>query len=111
MINDSIIQKTAKLARINLSATEREEFSQSLGEVTEWFNNLQNLNTEKLAPFEFTYGENKADGLRTRPDEVQQSKQSSGSDSNSVIPVAGELLDNAPDQEHNYFAVPKFVKK
>ena len=43
MINDSIIQKTAKLARINLSATEREEFSQSLGEVTEWFNNLVSI--------------------------------------------------------------------
>ena len=109
MINDSIIQKTAKLARINLSSTEMEEFSQSLVEVSEWFDNLQNLNTETLAPFEFTYGKNKADGLRIRPDEVQQSKQSS--DSNSVIPVAGELLDNAPDQEHDYFAVPKFVKK
>ena len=91
MISIKDVEHVARLARLSLSAQEKEIFTQQLGRIIEHFNELQNVDTTGVEPL--------AHALPivnvTRDDIV-------------VAPLgANMLLSSAPDVENGYFRVPR----
>ncbi|CAD5962521.1 Glutamyl-tRNA(Gln) amidotransferase subunit C [Planktothrix tepida] len=87
------VGKVAHLARLKLTPEEEEKFTAQLGEILDYFEQLNELDTTKVPPM-------------TRAIEM----------SNITRPDQGEpyakrdnILANAPAQEGDYFKVPKIM--
>ena len=93
-VNAEQVRHVAKLARIAMSDAEVEAMVPELNNILSWVEQLGEVNTDGVEPLTAVI-ENK---LRLRDDAV----------------IAGDerddVLRNAPDAQHGFFAVPKVIE-
>ena len=87
------VDHVAHLARLEITAEEREAFSRQLGEILTYVEQLSAIDTEGVEPLLSVFG--RADVLR---DDVAH------------IPLGVErVLQNAPAQENDQFRIPQIL--
>lgn len=93
-INENLILKLEKLAKLRLTEEERTEISQDLNKIVAMFDKLQEVDTEGVTPTRHMVDHDHP----LRDDKIQ------GQLSNE------EALANAPKSIDGHIAVPKFLK-
>ena len=93
-IEQETLQKIAHLARLNFDAQEAEKMSADLSQVLNWVDQLQEVDTEGVAPL--TNMSSEVNVFRTDEIGVQLTKE--------------EALKNSPQQENGFFTVPKVLE-
>ncbi len=93
-IDENLILKLEKLARLKLSDDERMEIHKDLSKIVDMFDKLQEIDTEGVVP------------TKHMTDHVHNLREDkvSGQLSNE------EALENAPEKVDGHIAVPKFLK-
>ncbi len=91
MITIKTVEHVAKLARLTLSAEERETYTDQMSKIIEYFDQLAGINTEGIEPMSHALPVLNV----MREDEI--------------VPPAGHevLLKTAPEKEDTFFSVPK----
>ncbi|MEB3180564.1 MAG: Asp-tRNA(Asn)/Glu-tRNA(Gln) amidotransferase subunit GatC [Nostocaceae cyanobacterium] len=93
MIDRETVLKVAHLARLELSPEEEEKFTAQLGDILDYFEQLSELDTSNVDPTTRAI-----DVINiTREDELQP------------YPERESILQNAPEQEGEFFKVPKIL--
>lgn len=87
------VRKVAYLARLNITAQEEEEFTGQLNSILEYFEQLSELDTDNVQP---TTRAIETSNI-TRPDKLEP------------FPNKDDLLQSAPEQDGDYFRVPKIM--
>ncbi|MFM6192184.1 MAG: Asp-tRNA(Asn)/Glu-tRNA(Gln) amidotransferase subunit GatC [Planktothrix sp.] len=87
------VAKVAHLARLELSPEEQEKFTAQLGEILDYFEQLNELNTAEVPPMTRAIEMSNI----TRPDQWEPYAQ------------RDSILSSAPEQEGDYFKVPKIM--
>lgn len=87
------VRKVAHLARLELTETEEEQFTTQLSSILDYFNQLSELNTDDVPPTARAIDVSNV----TRADNLE--------------PYANrdDILESAPEQEGDYFRVPKIL--
>jgi aspartyl-tRNA(Asn)/glutamyl-tRNA(Gln) amidotransferase subunit C len=93
-VDKDTVRRIARLARIKVAEDRLDPMAGELNGIFQWVEMLNEVNVEGVAPMTSVV----AQKLRWRKDEV--------SDGN----VADGLMRNAPDNEENFFVVPKVVE-
>ena len=93
-IDEKLILKLEKLARLKLTDDERVEINQDLNKIVAMFDKLQEIDTEGVVPIRHMTDH----AHRLREDKIQ------GQISNE------DALSNAPESMAGHIAVPKFLK-
>ena len=93
MIDREQVKKVANLARLDITPEEEEQFTTQLNSILDYFDQLSELDTDDVAP---TTRAIETSNI-TRPDELKP------------FPDRQSLLDCAPEQEGDYFRVPKIM--
>ncbi len=93
MIDREQVKKVAHLARLDITPEEEAEFTGQLNDILDYFEQLSELDTENVAP-------------TTRAIEVINITRS---DELEPFPNKDALLASAPEQEGQYFRVPKIM--
>ena len=88
------VRHIAKLARIATSDEEIERLAPELNNILGWVEQLGEVNTDGVEPLTAVIEQK----LRLRDDEVTDGD------------CRDEVLKNAPDAEHGFFAVPKVIE-
>ena len=88
------VRHIAKLARIAMSDEEIERLAPELNNILSWVEQLDEVNTEGVEPLTAVIDQK----LRLRGDAV--------TDGN----IRDEILANAPEAQHGFFAVPKVIE-
>jgi len=88
------VRHIAKLARIGMSDAEVEALVPEINNILGWVEQLGEVNTDGIEPLTAVIDQQ----LRLRGDAV--------TDGN----IRDELLANAPDAQHGFFAVPKVIE-
>jgi aspartyl-tRNA(Asn)/glutamyl-tRNA(Gln) amidotransferase subunit C len=88
------VRHIAKLARIAMSDDEIERLAPELNNILGWIEQLGEVNTDGVEPLTAVIDQK----LRLRDDVV--------TDGN----IRDEVLANAPDAQHGFFAVPKVIE-
>lgn len=88
------VRHIAKLARIAMSDEEIERLAPELNKILGWVEQLAEVDTAGVEPLA-TVIEQK---LRLRDDEVTEGN------------IRDEIMANAPDAQHGFFAVPKVIE-
>lgn len=93
-ISKKEVLETAELARLEFSEEELEKFTHQLGNILEYIEDLNELDTENVEATSHVLE------LSTplRKDKVEQ------------LITAEEALQNAPEREDNFFVVPKVIE-
>ncbi|XTZ20392.1 MAG: Asp-tRNA(Asn)/Glu-tRNA(Gln) amidotransferase subunit GatC [cyanobacterium endosymbiont of Rhopalodia fuxianensis] len=94
MIDRQEVQKIAHLARLDITPAEEEEFAPQLNSILEYFDQLNELDTENVFP-------------TTRAIELSNITRN---DSSTVYTDCESLLKQAPEQEGDFFRVPQILK-
>lgn len=95
MIDKEQVRKVAHLARLELSPQEEEQFTSQLGSILDYFEQLSELDVTDVPPTTRAIDVSNV----TRLDQLQNV-----SDRNSI-------LDSAPEQEGDFFKVPKILNE
>jgi aspartyl-tRNA(Asn)/glutamyl-tRNA(Gln) amidotransferase subunit C len=95
IIDNNLISKLEKLARLELGKTERNKIREDLNEILKMVEKLNDLDTEGVAPLVYVNEENEN---VWRADQIK-----------SDI-TREDALKNAPDQDGTFFKVPKVIK-
>jgi aspartyl-tRNA(Asn)/glutamyl-tRNA(Gln) amidotransferase subunit C len=95
MITRDDVLHIAKLAKLKLTEEEVKLFQEQLGRILDYFKQLEQLDTEGIAPMKHVLDVHNV----FRADEPRPS-----------VPVS-EALKNAPKRRDGYFEVPKVVEK
>ena len=95
MIDKEQVRKVAHLARLELTPQEEEQFTSQLGSILDYFEQLSELDVADVPPTTRAIDVSNV----TRPDQLKQV-----SDRNSI-------LDSAPEQEGDFFKVPKILNE
>lgn len=93
-VTSAQVRHIAKLARIGMSDTEVEALVPEINNILGWVEQLSEVNTDGIEPLTAVIDQR----LRLRDDEV--------TDGN----IRNEILANAPDAQHGFFAVPKVIE-
>ena len=93
-VNPEQVRHIAKLARIAMNDREIEALVPELNNILGWVDQLSEVNTDGVEPLTAVI----ANTLRLREDVV--------TDGN----VRDDVLANAPNAEHGFFAVPKVIE-
>ena len=93
-IEQETLQKIAHLARLNFDTQEAEKMSADLSQVLNWVDQLQEVDTEDVAPL--TNMSSEVNVLRTDEIGVQLTQE--------------EALKNSPQQENGFFTVHKVLE-
>ena len=88
------VEKVAVLARLKLNEQEIEEMTSQLNEILEYFEKLQELDTEDVEPLSHILPMKNV----YREDKVQPSLSQE------------EILMNAPEKGHGHFKVPRIIE-
>ena len=88
------VRHIAKLARIAMSDEEIERLAPELNNILGWVEQLGEVNTDGIEPLTAVIDQK----LRLRDDEV------------TVHDIRDDVLANAPDAQHGFFAVPKVIE-
>lgn len=92
---DISVEKMAELARLELSAEEKEKLRKDLGAILEYVKMLDGLDTESVTPTSHVLDLENV----FRPDDPRPSE------------VRDDVLSQAPDHDGLFFRVPKIVDK
>lgn len=94
-VNKALISKLEKLARLELSETEKKTIQSDLENILGMISKLDEIDLSKVKPLLQVFESNN----QLRPDEI-------------VSPLdASEALKNAPKKHGPYFSVPKVIDK
>lgn len=93
LISKQDVEKVAKLARLQLSEAEIEQFTGQLGAILEYVEKMKELDTDNVEPLAHCLPVSNV----FRADEV---KESLGTE---------KTLTNAPDRDGEFFKVPKIL--
>lgn len=93
-INENQIIKTAKLARLELSESEREEFSKQLNDIIEYVEKINELDTSNVKPADHIMEVSNV----FRDDAVKKSIDRKG------------IEKNAPEFTNGFFVVPRIIE-
>ena len=96
MIDKAMIQHLEKLARIELSTEERQRIAEQLPRIVEYCEQLQRLDTDKVAPTSAVVHGKKV--------ELRADKPKPGLDHDAV-------MSEAPDAKNGFFRVPKIIER
>jgi aspartyl-tRNA(Asn)/glutamyl-tRNA(Gln) amidotransferase subunit C len=88
------VRHIAKLARIAMSDAEIERLAPELNNILGWVEQLGEVNTDGVEPLTAVIDQK----LRLRDDIVTEGN------------IRDEILANAPDAQHGFFAVPKVIE-
>jgi aspartyl-tRNA(Asn)/glutamyl-tRNA(Gln) amidotransferase subunit C len=88
------VRHIAKLARIAMSDEELERLVPELNNILGWVEQLSEVNTDGVEPLTAVIDQK----LRLREDEVNDGN------------IRDEVLANAPEAQHGFFAVPKVIE-
>jgi aspartyl-tRNA(Asn)/glutamyl-tRNA(Gln) amidotransferase subunit C len=88
------VRHIAKLARIAMSDEEIERLAPELNNILGWIEQLGEVNTDGVEPLTAVIDQK----LRLRDDVVTEGN------------IRGEILANAPEAQHGFFAVPKVIE-
>ena len=88
------VKKVASLARIAIGDAEAEALVPELNNILGWIEQLQEVDTSGVAPMTAVI----PNRLRLRDDEVTEGD------------IRDQILANAPQAEHGFFAVPKVIE-
>jgi aspartyl-tRNA(Asn)/glutamyl-tRNA(Gln) amidotransferase subunit C len=88
------VKKVASLARIAISDEHAERLAPELNNILGWIEQLSEVNTDGVEPLTAVIDQK----LRLRPDAV------------TVGDIREDVLANAPDAQHGFFAVPKVIE-
>ena len=88
------VRHIAKLARIAMSDEEIERLAPELNNILGWVEQLGEVNTDGVEPLTAVIDQK----LRLRDDVVTEGN------------MRAEILANAPDAQHGFFAVPKVIE-
>jgi aspartyl-tRNA(Asn)/glutamyl-tRNA(Gln) amidotransferase subunit C len=88
------VRHIAKLARIAMSDAELERLVPELNNILGWVEQLGEVDTDGVEPLATVIDQK----MRLRDDEVTAGN------------IREEILANAPDAEHGFFAVPKVIE-
>ncbi len=94
MMDQNQIHKIANLARLALTPEEEVQFSAQLGSILEYFEQLSELDVSAVEPTTRAIDVSNI----TRPDDLQ------------ALGDREAILANAPDQDGDFFKVPKIMK-
>ena len=95
IIDNEQVHKVAHLARLELKPEEEEMFTTQLSSILESFQQLSELDTENVAP-------------TTRAIDVNNITRE---DSLEPFPNREEILSCAPEQDGDFFKVPKIISE
>ncbi|MEM7591510.1 MAG: Asp-tRNA(Asn)/Glu-tRNA(Gln) amidotransferase subunit GatC [Cyanobacteria bacterium P01_A01_bin.83] len=93
MIEREEVRKVANLARLNLTEAEEVEFTTQLNGILEYFEQLSELDTDDVPP-------------TTRAIETSNITRA---DQLTPFPYKEDLLQAAPEQQGEFFRVPKII--
>jgi len=93
-IDDATVKRIATLARIALSPDEVSAVGTELNNILHWVEQLQQVDTTDVAPMTAVI----PNRLRLREDIVNDGN------------MRDDVLANAPQAEHGFFAVPKVIE-
>ena len=93
-IDQENLQKIAHLARLNFDAQAGEKMSADLSQVLDWVEQLQEIDTQNVAP------------LTSMSSEINVFRE----DQVGVQLTQEQALKNAPKQENGFFSVPKVME-
>lgn len=93
-VNKDLISRLEKLARLQLTEYERNEFARDLGNILDMVDKLRELDTSGVAPLSYPTESTVA----WRDDEVGEQL------------TQQEALKNAPQHDNQFFRVPKIIK-
>jgi len=93
-IDKDTVKHIAKLARISLDEKKINSLSKDLSSIMEFIGKLNELNTEKTVPLTSIINAS----LRSRKDEVSNEK------------IRDQILKNSPENNDEFFVVPKVVE-
>jgi len=93
-IDQETLQKIAHLARLNFDAQAGEKMSADLSQVLVWVAQLQEIDTQNVAP------------LTSMSSEINVLRE----DQVGVQLTQEQALKNAPKQENGFFSVPKVME-
>ena len=93
-ISKEEVEHVAKLARLEITETEKEAFSQQLSGILTYMEQLKSVDTSGVEPTATVLEQTNV----FREDQVRPS-----------LPV-GKALMNAPESEEGYFVVPKIIE-
>jgi aspartyl-tRNA(Asn)/glutamyl-tRNA(Gln) amidotransferase subunit C len=88
------VRHIAKLARIAMSDEEIERLAPELNNILGWVEQLAEVNTDGVEPLTAVIDQK----LRLRDDKVTEGN------------IRDEILANAPEAQHGFFAVPKVIE-
>lgn len=95
MIDKEQVHKVALLARLELTPQEEEQFTTQLGSILDYFEQLSELDVTDVPPTTRAIDVSNV----TRPDELQPYSD------------RAMLLESAPDQDGDFFKVPKILNQ
>jgi aspartyl-tRNA(Asn)/glutamyl-tRNA(Gln) amidotransferase subunit C len=93
-VDTATVRHIAKLARIAVTDAEVDALAPELSNILGWIEQLQEVDVSGVAPMTAVI----PNALRLRPDEVTEGG------------IREDVLANAPNAEHGFFAVPKVIE-
>jgi aspartyl-tRNA(Asn)/glutamyl-tRNA(Gln) amidotransferase subunit C len=93
-VSSQQVRHIAKLARIGMSDAEIEALVPELNNILGWVEQLAEVNTDGVEPLTAVIDQQ----LRLRDDVVNDGD------------IRGDVLANAPEAQHGFFAVPKVIE-
>ena len=93
-IDKATVARIASLARIEVGEARQQELAGELNQILEWVEQLKEVNTDHVEPMTSVVEA----ALPRRVDVVNDGN------------CADDVLANAPDAEHGFFAVPKVIE-
>ena len=94
-VDKETLEKVAHLARLSIKPEEKDQLLKDMGEILNWVEKLGEVDTEGVEPL--THMTQEVNVLRA--DKAEKSIE------------RAEALKNAPDQDGNFFKVPKVLKR
>ena len=93
-IDKDTVKHISKLARISLDEDKIKSLSKDLTSIMKFIENLNQLNTDKIAPLTSIINAS----LKSRKDEVNDGK------------IRDQILKNSPEKNEEFFVVPKVIE-
>ncbi|MFY0625113.1 MAG: Asp-tRNA(Asn)/Glu-tRNA(Gln) amidotransferase subunit GatC [Reichenbachiella sp.] len=92
-VDKKTVQKLAHLARLELSEDQLEKYGKDLGDILDWVEKLDEVDTSAVAPL----GNVNEEDVPLREDKVVE------------VFKGDEALKNAPEKDGDFFIVPKVL--
>lgn len=98
MIKEQLLQKLFYISRLSVSDSEREYFIKKISSYIDWSNEINQIDLENIQPMY-----NVIEWLGYTNSNIREDKV-------TVTDNSNELINNAPDKEDMFIAVPKVIE-